>query len=104
MSVVLWLVPICAFLLVGSMYLGGGPVRIVGGGGVRQTGGLLVSLAVFLAVAVLLRNLLAGGIHMFFAVLLSTIVALLLLPVLCRLGFLVFGVRLERIRDGGGSH
>lgn len=104
MIVVLWLVPICAFLLVGSMYLGGGPIRIVGGGGVRQTGGLLVSFALFLGVAILLRGLLAGGMHMFFAVLLSTVAALMLLPVVCRLGFLVFGVRLERVEGGGGAH
>lgn len=104
MNLVLWLVPICAFLLVGSMYLGGAPIRIVGGGGVRQTGGLLLSFGAFLAVAVLLRDLLAGGMHLFFAVLLSTLAALALLPVVCWLGFRLFGVRLERVEDGGGAH
>lgn len=104
MSVVLWLVPICAFLLLGSMYLGGAPIRIEGGGGLRQTGGLLVSFAAFLAVAVLLRDLLAGGMHMFFAVLLSTLAAVALLPVVCRIGLRIFGVRIERIQEGGGAH
>lgn len=104
MSVVLWLVPVCAFLLVGSMYLGGAPIRIVGGGGIRQTGGLLLSFALFLAVAVLLRGLLAGGMHVFFAVVLSTLAALALLPVVCRIGFWPFGVRLERVEDDGAVH
>lgn len=104
MTVVLWLVPICGFLLVGSMYLGGAPIRIEGGGGVRQTLGLILSFAAFLAVAVLLRSLLAGGMHMFFAVLISTVAALLLLPLVCRLGFRVVGVRIVKVEEGGGAH
>lgn len=104
MTVVLWLVPICAFLIVGSMYLGGAPIRIEGGGGLRQTLGLLLSFAAFMAAAILLRNLLDGGMHMFFAVLLSTIGALLLLPVVCRLGFRVVGVRIVKVEEGSAAH
>ena len=104
MNVVLWLVPICGFLLVGSMYLGGAPIRFRGGGGVRQTLGLLLSFAAFLTVAVLLRGLLDGVMHTFFAVLLSTIAALLLLPVVCRVGFRVMGVRIERVEEGARAH
>lgn len=101
MSVVFWLVPICAFLVAGPMYYGGMEIRIEGGGGVRQTGGLLVSFAGYLAAAVLLRGLLEGAMTTFFAVVVSTIVALLLVPLISRAGFRVFGVKVVRTEPGG---
>lgn len=104
MTVVLWLVPICAYLVAAPIYYGGMPVRVEGGGGVRQTGGLLVSFAAYLAAAVLLRGLLGGMVPRFLAVVLSTIAALLLLPGISRLGFLVFGVKLVRGEQGEGAH
>lgn len=104
MSVVLWLVPICAFLVAAPMYYGGMPIRVVGGGGIRQTGGLLVSFAGYLAAAVLLRGLLEGAMPQFFAVVISTIVALLLVPALSRVGFRVFGVKIVRAGEGGPAH
>lgn len=104
MTVVLWLVPISAFLVAAPMYYGGMPVRLEGGGGVRQTGGLLLSFAAYLAAAVLLRGLMAGLMPRFFAVVLSTIVALLLVPVISRLGFLVFGVKVVRREQGEAAH
>lgn len=100
MSVVHWLVPICAFLVAAPMYYGGMAIRIEGGGGVRQTGGLLVSFAAFLAVAILLRGLLEGMMATFFAVVVSTTAALLLVPLISRLGFRVFGVRIVRVPAG----
>lgn len=103
MSVVLWLVPICAFLVASPMYYGGMPLRFEGGGGVRQTGGLLLSFAAYLAVAVLLRGLLDGLVPTFFAVVLSTLAALLLVPLISRLAFRAFGVRVVTA-EGGGAH
>lgn len=101
MNVVHWLVPICAFLVAAPMYYGGMPVRIEGGGGWRQSGGLVVSFAAYLAAAVLLRGLLEGMMSPFFAVVVSTIVALLLVPVISRLGFIVFGVKVARAEPEG---
>lgn len=104
MTVVLWLVPICAFLIAGPMYYGGMPIRIEGGGGVRQTGGLLVSFAAYLAAAVLLRGLLSGVVPLFFAVVLSTIAALLLVPAISRVAFRVFGVKIVPAEQGEAAH
>lgn len=100
MNVVHWLVPICAFLVAAPMYYGGMAIRIEGGGGVRQTGGLMVSFAAYLAAAILLQGLLEGVMSAFFAVLISTIVALLLVPLISRVGFRVFGVKVERAPAG----
>lgn len=104
MSVVLWLVPICAFLIAAPMYYGGFPIRFEGGGGIRQSGGLLVSFAVYLAAAVLLRGALEGMMSTFFAVVISTIVALLLVPLISRLVFRVFGVRIVGAEEAGPAH
>ena len=103
MNVVHWLVPICAFLVAAPMYYGGMAIRIEGGGGVRQTGGLLVSFALYLAAALLLQGLLEGMMAAFFAVLVSTIVALLLVPLVSRVGFRVFGVKIARVPPGRGE-
>lgn len=104
MSVVLWLVPICAFLMAAPMYYGGFPIRFEGGGGIRQSGGLLLSFAVYLAAAVLLRGALEGMMSTFFAVVISTIVALLLVPLISRLVFRVFGVRIVGTEEAGPAH
>lgn len=104
MTVVLWLVPICAFLVAAPMYYGGMEIRFVGGGGLRQSLGLTVSFAAYLAAAVLLRGLLSGAMPTFFAVVLSTLVALLLVPPISHLAFRVFGVRIERAGEAAGGH
>lgn len=104
MTVVLWLVPICAFLIAAPMYYGGMPIRFEGGGGVRQSGGLLLSFAAYLAAAVLLRGLLEGAMPLFFAVLLSTIAALLLVPAISRVAFRIFGVRIVPSEEGEAAH
>lgn len=102
MTVVLWLVPVCAFLIAAPMYYGGMAIRFEGGGGVRQSGGLLLSFAAYLAAAVLLRGLLEGATGTFFAVVISTIVALLLVPPVSHLAFRVFGIRIVRAEGGAG--
>lgn len=104
MIVVLWLVPICAFLVAAPMYYGGMAIRFEGGGGVRQSGGLALSFAAYLAVAVVLRGLLEAAMPVFFAVVLSTIAALLLVPALSNLAFRLFGVRIVRTESAGPTH
>jgi hypothetical protein len=104
MTVVVWLVPVCAFLVAAPMYYGGFPIRFEGGGGVRQSGGLLLSFAAYLTLAVMLRGVLDGMMATFFAVVISTIVSLLLVPLLSRLAFRVFGVRIVQMEDAGPAH
>lgn len=90
-----WLVPIAVFWMVGAMYLGGAPIRIEGGGGVRQVGGLFASFALFLAAWRVLYALLEGAAGSILAVALAALGAAILLPLVCRLGFLLFGVRIR---------
>lgn len=102
-----WLVPLAVFWMVGAMYLGGGPITIEGGGAVRQLGGLLVSFALYLAAWAGVRALLAlaGPVGEILALVLATILVTVALPLLCRLGFLVFGVRIRGASRGhGGAH
>ncbi len=37
-----WLVPVCLFWVLTAIYLGGGPVEVVGGNGFRQVMGVRV--------------------------------------------------------------
>jgi hypothetical protein len=79
-----WLAAFCLFWVVASLYLGGLDVELEGGGGFRQFLGLLVMNLLFLGV--------------WRALVLLTV---LLLPVLARAGFGVFGVK---VRRGGAAH
>jgi len=103
-----WLAPIAAFWTLAAMYLGGAPIRIEGGGGVRQLGGLAASFALYLVVFALLRPLLAGVTGPVLAVALATVGTSLLLPWECRLGFILFGVKIRKAgpgtEHGGGGH
>ena len=53
-----WLVPICLFWTLAALYLGGWPVEIVGGGGVRQVIGLVNTFLLFIIVFAGLRAVL----------------------------------------------
>lgn len=87
-----WLVPLSVFPLVAALFLGGGPIRIRGGGGVRQTVGLILTLALYLAAWAGLRAVLGGSTG---GVVIATVVAAVLIPAGAWLGFRVVGVRLE---------
>lgn len=101
--IVEWLVPVAAFWMIGGMYLGGAPIAIEGGGAVRQLGGLLASFALFLVAWVGLRALLAMVVGGTLNIVFATVAAAVLLPLLCRLGFLVFGVKIRGARAGHGA-
>ncbi|HSR41019.1 MAG TPA: hypothetical protein VLL48_02575 [Longimicrobiales bacterium] len=97
-----WLVPVATFWTLAAMYLGGAPIRIEGGGGVRQIGGLLVSFALFLGVFATVRALVSGALGVPVTVVAAVVAASLLLPLLCRVGFRLLGVRISGA--GGGGH
>lgn len=96
-----WLTPTAAFWPLAAMYLGGTAIRIEGGGGPRQLGGLVVSFALYLGIFGVVRALVGGALGTVLTVVAGVAVASLLLPLACRLGFLVLGVRL---RKGEGTH
>ncbi|NIP57400.1 MAG: hypothetical protein GWM92_04435 [Gemmatimonadetes bacterium] len=89
-----WLAPVAAFWTLAAIYLGATPIRIEGGGGLRQIGGLLVTFALFLGVFAAARAILSGTLGVTLTVIVGTAAASLLLPILCRVGFRVLGVRI----------
>lgn len=100
-----WLVPLAIFLMVGALYLGGAPITFHGGGGVRQLGGVLASLVLYLVAWGVLRTVLGGPVGAILAIVFATIVATIALPWICRLGFLVFGVKIRSAEPShGGAH
>lgn len=102
--IVEWLAPVAVFWMVAAVYLGGGPVRYEGRGGVLQLGGLLASFALYLAAWAVLRSLIGGFLGTIPTVAVATLVTTLLLPVVCWLGFRLFGVRLRSAGSGHGGH
>lgn len=100
--IVEWLVPVVVFWMVGAMYLGGAPIRIEGGGGVRQLGGLAVSFVLFLAAWWGLRALVATVAGPILAIALAALAAAILIPLVCKVGFLLLGVKI--VSDRGHGH
>lgn len=94
-----WVIAISLFWMASAVYLGGLDVRIEGGGGVRQVLGLIDSFVLFLLLWWGLRQLLGGLGAVVGEVLLPSAVAVLLLPLLTKIGFRLLGVRV-----GGASH
>lgn len=92
---VAWLVPISVFWPLAALYLGGAPITIEGGGGVRQIGGLFLHFAAYLLAYGLLRagfSVLIGPV--LGGVIIPIVVASALIPLLGRLSFRAVGVRI----------
>lgn len=94
-----WVIAISLFWMASAVYLGGLDVRIEGGGGVRQVLGLIDSFVLFLLLWWGLRHLLEGLGPIVGGVLVPSAGAVLLLPILTRIGFRLLGVRV-----GGSGH
>lgn len=99
-----WLISIGLFWPLAALYLGGMQVEIEGGGGVRQILGLLATFLLYVAVWVLLRSLLGGLGPAVGGVLVPTAIAVLSLPLLARLGFLLLGVKVRRGEETPAHH
>lgn len=95
-----WLVAVCAFVPLTAIYLGGMKVELAGGRGVQQLLGLVLTLVVYLVVWRVLHTVLAGIGPILGGVILATVVAILLLPLEARTGFLMVGVKLKRTAAG----
>lgn len=89
-----WLVPICLFWLLISLIIGGSGLDIRGGP-LQQVLGLLGTFAIYLAVWAVVR-MLARGSGVVTSVVIATVLASLLLPVLSKIGFRMLGARLSR--------
>ncbi len=96
-----WLIPIALFWGFAAIYLGGAPIHIKGGGGLRQIAGLLLHFAAYLGVYAALRAVLGGALGVILGgLVVPLIVASLLIPVLAKLTFRLVGVRITSA-DGG---
>ena len=91
-----WLVPISMFWILAAIYLGGWPVEIVGGSGVKQVIGLVDSYVLYLVVWAILRAVLGGLGGLMWSVVIPTAVASLALPAIVWAGYIVVGVRIEK--------
>ena len=90
-----WLAPIALFWTMAALYLGGFPLNIEGGGGGRQVLALLVTFALYLAVWFGLRAVLRGPAGVVGGVIFACLIATVLLPLLARVGFRAFGVKIS---------
>ncbi len=91
-----WLVPICLFWILTALYLGGWPVELVGGSGVRQVIGLIDSFVLFLVVWAILRAVLGGLGGLFWEAVVPTVLTTVALPAIVWAGYIVMGVRVQR--------
>jgi hypothetical protein len=95
--VIEWLLPLSLFFIGTSLYLGALNVAIEGGTGTRQVLGFVTTLVLYLAFWRLVRfGLGAAGLGLVPQELASTVIALALLPILTRVAFMLFGVRVHR--------
>ena len=89
-----WLIPLGGFFPLASLFLGGAPIAFEGGGGVRHILGLLLSWTLSTAVWWGVRAGLGAAVGPVAAVVVATVVAFALIPVWCRIGFRLAGVKL----------
>lgn len=101
MGVVEWAVAISLFWMVTALFLGGAPMRAEGDSPVRDTAGILLSFALYLAVWRALAALFVGFTSFLLGLALGTLISVPLIPVLNVLALRVFGVR---IRLGAEEH
>jgi hypothetical protein len=96
----LWLLPVCLSFLIAMIYLGGWPRDVRGGNGLTQVLGLVISIVLFVAVwkvlNVVLGNL-GGAIGW---LVLPTVGATLLYPVIAKVSFLVCGIKVVSVQSG----
>jgi hypothetical protein len=91
-----WLIPVSLFWILAAVYLGALPVNLVGGSGLQQILGLLLMYVLYLAVWGVLHRVLGDGIAV--RVIVPTVVATLLIPLLAKVAFAIVRVRVERAR------
>ena len=94
-----WLIPLSLFWMAAALLFGGGHTNLEGGSGFQQVLGLIGTFVLFHVVWGVLNAILGPG--AMGRLLLSTVISILLLPVLSWVAFRIVGVRLVRARGGG---
>jgi len=89
----MWLIPAGLFWTTVALYLGGMAVDVEGGSGFRQVLGLVLSFVVFMAVWSALHMALRGFGAVLFGVVIPTLMTIVALPIVTRIGFRIVGVR-----------
>ena len=92
-----WLVPIAVFWSLAALYVGGAAINIEGGGGGRQTSGLLLLFASYLGVYTVAGMALTGIAGAAFGgIVLPVLIASISIPLLTRVTFKLVGVSVSR--------
>ncbi|HCK34748.1 MAG TPA: hypothetical protein DHW20_06250 [Gemmatimonadetes bacterium] len=92
-----WLVPIAVFWSLAALYLGGAAINIEGGGGGRQTSGLLLLFASYLGVYTICGLALTGVAGAAFGgIVFPVLIASISIPLLTRVMFKLVGVSVSR--------
>ncbi len=91
-----FLVPLCLFALFASIFLGGTSIEPRGGGGLRQFLGLIVSLAVHIALWNVLRIAFASFMGPTGSMVFASLVSIPGVLLSSFIGFIIFGVKLGK--------
>ena len=92
-----WLVPIAVFWSLDALYLGGAAINIEGGGGGRQTSGLLLLFASYLGVYTICGLAFTGVAGAAFGgIVFPVLIASISIPLLTRVMFKLVGVSVSR--------
>jgi hypothetical protein len=91
------LLPLMIFWLLIAVYLGGWPVDLRGGTGVRQVIGLLLSCVLFVVAWKLLHAAFLGFGEVLGGIVITTFIAAALLPAIAWLGFKMVGVTVAKV-------
>jgi hypothetical protein len=94
-AMVEWLVPISLFWTLSALYLGGFAIHIEDRGALRQVVALLLMFVFYLVVFWAVRTGLGGAMPAIPAVIVASLVAGVLIPLLARVAFRAFGVRIS---------
>ena len=92
-----WLVPIAVLWSLAALYVGGAAINIEGGGGGRQTSGLLLLFASYLGVYTVAGMALTGIAGAAFGgIVFPVLIASISIPLLTRVTFKLVGVSVSR--------
>lgn len=91
-----WLLPICLYWPLTAGYLGGFPVEVRGDSALRQFLSIIDSFILFLLVWVGLRAVLSGVGGPFWRLVVPSIVSIVALPLILRVGHLILGLRIVK--------
>ena len=96
------LLPAMLFWNLIALYLGGWPVDLQGGNGVRQVLGLLFSFVLWVVVWELLHRVFVGFGPVLGGIVITSFIAVALMPAVAWVGFKIMGVSI--VKQHAGAH